>query len=297
MNDLNALLRAIITNPDDDEPRLMYADALDELPTARVVCDNCSGAVTKEWAQPPESNLWLAADSYLIPHSETSLFRTYKCLKCTDGDFLDTTNNLRAEYIRVSIQRHRLDDSIATNMTPAKAELANEFLQQRKSIRAREQQLIQQFPNITGAIQKVIWQQYENERGFTSTIVTTADDFLKGADAIIWHPEQKEEEVTEGPRKMWYDEMRPPEGDGWEINTSRGSDGWERFDEDEERYWIRPRPCPDTAQPIRTVTLTTQPHERDFGTINRMIVGEAGARIEYYRWPGVFFIPPPEPTG
>lgn len=45
--------------------------------------------------------------------------------------------------------------------------------------------------------------------------------------------------TTQGPRKQWDDADTPPDGDGWEPNTARGSDGWERFDYHEESYWRR----------------------------------------------------------
>jgi len=54
--------------------------------------------------------------------------------------------------------------------------------------------------------------------------------------------------TTTGPRKRWDDEMRPPEGDGWEVDTTRGRDGWERFDYHEERYWRRRLPVEDGGE-------------------------------------------------
>lgn len=45
--------------------------------------------------------------------------------------------------------------------------------------------------------------------------------------------------TTDGPRKGWYDEDVPPEGEGWMRNIHRGSEGWERFDYHEESYWMR----------------------------------------------------------
>lgn len=47
--------------------------------------------------------------------------------------------------------------------------------------------------------------------------------------------------TTTGPRKAWYFADEPPEGDGWELDYSRGRSGeaWDRFDYHEERYWRR----------------------------------------------------------
>lgn len=54
------------------------------------------------------------------------------------------------------------------------------------------------------------------------------------------HPDW-EYATTEGPRKQWYDEDVPPEGEGWVRNVEAGRDGWDRFDYTEESYWRRPR--------------------------------------------------------
>lgn len=48
-----------------------------------------------------------------------------------------------------------------------------------------------------------------------------------------------EYETTSGPRKSWYYADVPPEGDGWIRDTTKGRDGWERFDFHEESYWKR----------------------------------------------------------
>ena len=42
---------------------------------------------------------------------------------------------------------------------------------------------------------------------------------------------------TDGPRKASSDD--PPEGEGWERNVDRGSNGFERFEYHEEHYWRR----------------------------------------------------------
>lgn len=63
--------------------------------------------------------------------------------------------------------------------------------------------------------------------------------------ANLTHPGY-EYATTSGPRKAWYGEGDPPEGDGWERNTDRGDFGWERFDFHEESYWRRRL----TGQPV-----------------------------------------------
>jgi len=48
-----------------------------------------------------------------------------------------------------------------------------------------------------------------------------------------------EYKTTDGPRKSWDDQDKPPEGDGWERNVDFGDEGWDRFDYHEESYWRR----------------------------------------------------------
>ena len=63
------------------------------------------------------------------------------------------------------------------------------------------------------------------------------------------HPDY-EYATTDGPRKSWHDEDRPPEGEGWEANVDRGRDGWERFDYHEEAYWRRRKVKDDPANAL-----------------------------------------------
>ena len=70
-------------------------------------------------------------------------------------------------------------------------------------------------------------------------------DYSKYSDEMLhqmrMHPDY-EYKTTEGPRKRWDDEMRPPDDDdSWQVNIHAGYEGWERFDYTEERYWKRPK--------------------------------------------------------
>jgi len=53
--------------------------------------------------------------------------------------------------------------------------------------------------------------------------------------------------TTTGPRKSWYSESEPPEGEGWERDTEKGRNGWERFEYHEEAYWRRKKPSSTPA--------------------------------------------------
>ena len=46
-----------------------------------------------------------------------------------------------------------------------------------------------------------------------------------------------------------------------------------------------PRPFPATAQPITRLALTTEPNEREFGTIEK--IDHSTRIVRYYRWPGL----------
>lgn len=87
-------------------------------------------------------------------------------------------------------------------------------------------------------------------RGFIESVTCTAADWLKHADALHWHPEQR---------------VTCPRCDGldrWERNTRPDCpdcDGAGRV----------PRPCPPTAQPITRVTLATRPTVAELVTLAR----------------------------
>lgn len=59
--------------------------------------------------------------------------------------------------------------------------------------------------------------------------------------AYSMHPEW-EYATTEGQRKAWDRSDIPPDGEGWERNTDKGRDGWDRLDFTEESYWRRRLP-------------------------------------------------------
>ncbi len=79
-----ALLAAIIAHPDDDTPRLVYADFLDEQDDTRKTCPNCKGRV-------------------FIPGNDH--FSGMDCLVCVGtGTVVDTANRDRADFIRVQCE-------------------------------------------------------------------------------------------------------------------------------------------------------------------------------------------------
>lgn len=90
--DPSGLLRAIMLNPDEDDPRLRYSDWLEEQESAPVRCTRCAGS----------------GCSY-----SGCGYETYDCPKCDGrGEVGDETSRLRAEYIRRWIQSHRTPDPL-----------------------------------------------------------------------------------------------------------------------------------------------------------------------------------------
>lgn len=87
----------------------------------------------------------------------------------------------------------------------------------------------------------------EWSRGFVGSLVCTAEDFLRHADAMLWHPEQT---VRCGNccGAGYITEER--------FGCPRCGSGKPKFRGDGRGA---PRPCPPTAQPITHVTLTTMP--------------------------------------
>ncbi|SFO60056.1 hypothetical protein SAMN05421854_102478 [Amycolatopsis rubida] len=82
-------------------------------------------------------------------------------------------------------------------------------------------------------------EQAEVEQRLRNPYLDPTDDELHQRNA---HPAY-EYKTLEGQRKAWREVDDPPEGEGWELNTtSADPDAFERFDYTEERYWRRRRP-------------------------------------------------------
>lgn len=106
MTDLDAILRAVLADPHDDTPRLVYADVLDDL-AGVVACPACGGI---GWTTREKAGGSYAAESpWLIPD-----FATVGCPRC--GGARDrrgsgsVSNGLaeRAEFVRVHVELARM---------------------------------------------------------------------------------------------------------------------------------------------------------------------------------------------
>ena len=153
--ELDALLRAVITNPDDDTPRLLYADALDELPTARVKCHVCGGT--------PGPYRYDVRRDKLLP-----------CGVCDGtGEVVDTFPAERAEFVRVQVELGQR----GVVGVPPDPYLANLCVIERR---------------LTGCMKErgLLTGSETYRRGFVESWTGTAEEWLKVEDSLFWHPDQ-----------------------------------------------------------------------------------------------------------
>lgn len=228
MNDLNALLRAIITNPDDDTVRLAYADALDELPDVSVQCLHCA-----EFRYPGKTpdDLNLRNPTWL------------NCDQCEGTAMItDESNHERAEFIRVQIERGSLENSDPKTFFISDMDRLN-WLKKRTTELLREGYF--RWSSLGDEFHKRVHQAVWYRRGFIEKLTCPSEDFFKHAALLLWHPKQVVKNKS----------------------TGRIS-----------------RQCPDTAQPIKKVVLTTVPYSSgrsDFAPLPLSWFQQ--------KWPGIEF--------
>lgn len=212
--ELNAILTEIITNPDEDTHRLVYADRLDER------------------GEPGDG--------------ERAEFIRVQCELFNRGSECNSTGHA-CECCAGLKKRERF--WLETNRKELQSKWDRSVIG-----------LLRQGPMETPFPELYL------SRGFVSHITCSSADWLKHADNLHWNSGQTVECPTECPTC----------GGFW-ANWKCGPCYRGRI----------PRPCPPTAQPLTEVTLTTEPHERDFGTIETF---DHEKRIAtYYRWKGIRF--------
>jgi uncharacterized protein (TIGR02996 family) len=114
----------------------------------------------------------------------------------------------------------------------------------------------------------------EFSRGFVSHVTCSAADWLRHADSLHWHPSQAAE-CPECDGEVWA-ETREYTRAGSQCSHC---DGTGRVT----------RPCPPTAQPIESVTLTTSPGAGWQAVELFRPNLDAGQTYSHPRWPGVTF--------
>lgn len=108
--DEQALLRAVCVSPDDDAPRLVYADWLEER-AGSVPCDcEAHGGMRSD---PPGLETRLAAEE--AEGSPTLSGAWVPCKGCGGSGRIPNYNAERAEFIRVQIEANRTPETIETS--------------------------------------------------------------------------------------------------------------------------------------------------------------------------------------
>lgn len=190
----------------------------------------------------------------------------------------------RAEFVRVQVKLARMEAWAKDQFLVLLESRNGQYI---AALRRRERELLFASPadgeanginwlpdplfdllNNTGRVLFPDGDSFAWRRGFVESLTCTAADWLAVCDALFWHPARK---------------CR------WCAGTGVGN--WsahkEPIDKCPDCHGFGIRPCPKTAQPIVSVRLTTEPHERDFGTIEKM--DWVARTATYYRWPGVTF--------
>lgn len=277
-------ITAINTHPDDDTPRLVYADWLDE--HAGTVDCFCKG---RKWKQPDP------------------------CHRCNGRYGLSDGRRERAELIRVQCELTAIGpaDTVrgkGANLRRRERELWGGPDDRTRLLGTPDWMLLTVIPSNMHEL-PVGWRALGLVyRGFVEEIRCAATDWLRHADALAWEPWVTDECPTcKGNRSVvcrdamsghdacprcvceWCDgtgseRVADAAGD-MDDATCRKCDG-------RKATGRVPRPCPPTAEPIRKVTLTTCRFDEAWGLWERQADG--GYRSS--RWPWIEFTRANQPT-
>ena len=144
----------------------------------------------------------------------------------------------RAEFIRVQVELASLTIE-DTDSLGGGIRAVGKYHRKRDRLLDRERELTDKLWEGMRPFVLLVPNKWEFTRGFISHITCSAEDFLKHADQLVWHPE-----MTNTCKNCH---------NGY-VPTDREDNECENPVCDRGRV---PRPCPDTAQPIRKVKLTT----------------------------------------
>lgn len=241
MTEQECLLRAILTDPDDDTVRLVYADWLQE--NGQEERGEFIRAEV-EWARIKAEE---EPDCWAVAQGEFTCFDPDCPWKVWD----DARDQLRK---RVEV-------------------LFNDIGYSLRDVHPWLRHTIHSNTYHTRTDNCCLYQ-----RGFIDSLTCTSSDWLRHCDYLYWHPEQKK--VCEGCRggKGYWDDGGYKYQPAWWVDCP-GCEG---------KGTVQ-RPLPITANPIRTVTLTTIP---DF--FGEMTFSEEKG-WGHERWPGIKFNPPEIP--
>ena len=237
------LLRAVVTDPDEDTPRLVYADWLDE--HQEIPCPHCGGGRPGTWVY--------------------GLDRRGGCFTCgrrgAEGSGLinDGSRRARAEFVRVQVELAGINPDIHTP-TDRPGGVGCATCERYAELRRREGELLAAHGAAWDAAlhDEIDWPHHhyqmnlERRRGFVEAVTCTAEDWLTHHATLCWHPDQR----VPCPRC---------DGAGEAIGSDRpfewrGPGSWPGPCPVCGRKKDVPRPFVPTAQPVRKVVLTTNPN-------------------------------------
>lgn len=250
-----ALLRAILTNPEDDTARLVYADWLQEN-AGTVPCPKCLGT----------------GSHALDPYQLAQRYGTYRAGKILDAAVCESCHGTgsipdgradRAEFIRVQcdIASWGMCDGHAKGLHGPGDPRCPEC-DRRGALRRRERELLKprdgrsvipfwttfNLPNrdmVYGIDQHI---HGTPSRGFIGLLTCSAADWLQHADTLFWHPTQTVEcPHCKGQQHVIYFKGPGATSPNWKDCPACTGTG----------HTIRP--FVPTAQPLTQVTLTTIP--------------------------------------
>ena len=244
-SDRLGLLATVCAQPEDDAPRLVYADWLDEHSQperAEFIRVQCELARTPDPMRCPRCN------EPVVPHRVSSTPWLTRCTKCvwSHGDFWESTVEKGRRHEALRRRERELWGTRCLFFCD------HDFggLPWVSRDGCGDNEAIVRFgpdpePEHDG---KVIY-----ARGFPSTITLDAETFLAHADRLLW----REGWTMECPKcsgmrrcgQKWNPALGPPRVPGPWIQLP-DCDGTRRI----------PRPFPATAQPISRVVLTSVPH-------------------------------------
>lgn len=281
-DDERGFLKSLLSSPQEDMPRLVYADWLDEnardVPCDQCVdgdvgCSACEGAGV--YYDPPYSLNRLAC-----PHCDEGMLPD-KCQKCHGSDTVSDGRRERAEFIRVQCELAALT-SCCPVCNPETGHRRDCQLGDRGvALRQRERELLGN--DFWQYVAKGV--SYACSRGFVSHVACPADMWLRVADALFWHPEQ----TAPCPRCQGRGGYACADTFNEVLDSPLHCCGTGRV----------PREMPDTAQPLTVVHLTddelmsrwptTDVVDRlqEFGAVATIFPQEEV--VEFVRWPRLKF--------
>lgn len=204
MTDGPLLLKAVLDHPDEDTPRLLYADVLDEAAGA-VPCGACGGKGS-------DNKFMRATDRFRGKTGPSTVVTT--CPACSGSGRVGDGRAARAEFIRVQVELARKGESEACEIDPNEGHTCTEdpcrvceSVERYDGLRRRARELLDG-PN-AGFTNKTQWFTAgrrelatgftpEFRRGFVESLTCTSAAWLAHADAVLAAHPVREVAIADG---------------------------------------------------------------------------------------------------